>query len=292
MGTYTPPTVQELVAEFLDAKIAAGLSTATITTYRIRLARFTSWLADRELTRAVVREYLVYLQREQLSKASIWSYLNDLKVLCRWLEEEGLIAANPTRKIGFKQPKRLPASYTPDQVVRMLQVSGARDRALMLVLIDTGIRVSELCGMRRAAIDLARGEFTVVGKGDKERFVALDPYTVEALRIYLGTRTDEYPAVWIGRAGPLTRSGVLQMIERRARQAGIRGNVRRLVHAFRATFAKLYIQRGGDLGSLADLLGHSTLEMARHYSQLAHDELAAKKRRINPLGGILGDGTE
>ena len=279
--------VETLVAQFLDAKTAKGLSPKTITTYRERLARFSAWLGDRSITRANLRAYLADLQREPLSKATVAAYFRDVKVFCGWLVEEEILTTNPTWKLGPKVPKRLPASYTPAQIARLLDISDARDRAIMLVLLDTGIRAGELCGMRRNRLNLTTGEFTVIGKGDKERFVALDAYTVRAVKLYLGTRTDDHPALWMGRIGPLTRSGVLQMLYRRTREAGIRQEVRRCTHAFRATFAKLYLQRGGDLGSLADLLGHTTLEMAKHYGQLVHAELAEKKRRVNPLRAVL-----
>jgi hypothetical protein len=93
----------------------------------------------------------------------------------------------------------------------------------------------------------------------------------------LATRSDRDPALWYGRCGPLTPSGVHQIFRRRAIEAGIRADVRRLVHACRATFAKHYIKRGGSLGDLAELLGHSTLTMAAYYAALADDDLAAKK---------------
>ena len=141
--------------------------------------------------------------------------------------------------------------------------------------------------MRWDRIDWDTGQFTVVGKGNKERASWLSPAARASVARYLAIRSDRDPALWYGRRAPLTPSGVHQIFRRRAIEAGIRADVRRLVHACRATFAKNYIKRGGSLGDLADLLGHSTLTMAAHYAALADDDLAAKKATIDPLAAVV-----
>jgi integrase/recombinase XerD len=310
----------DLIDQFLSAKTAAGLSPKTIRTYRERLARFAAWLGDRPLSRANLRGYLLALQQEQLAPTTVAVYFRDVSILCGWLVEEGVLRKNPARKLVPKLPKLRPAHYTVAHVQRLLQVcscpghdrapaEGAhapqgssrasapytmccmpcRDRAIIIALVDTGLRASEFCSLRRDRIDWASGKFVVLGKGRKERAGWFSAGAVLAIQAYLSTRTDDHVALWYGRWGPLTPRGVHHIIKRRAIEAGIRGDVRRCLHAFRATFAWLYLARGGDLGSLADHLGHSTLEMARHYGQLADEELAKKKAAINPLAAILED---
>lgn len=276
---------RELVAQFLDAKIAAGLSPATIRAYRQRLAFFTAWCGDRPLTRPTLRAYLAHLQQQpSLTATSRASYFRDVSVFCSWLVDERILDASPAYKLAPKVPKRMPASYRPEQVIRLLTVCDVRDRALLVMLLDTGLRASEICSLRRSDIDWSSGEFRVVGKGNKERTGWLHAYTLELLREYLDTRSDGHPAIWMGRKGPLTPNGIHQLIERRAESAGIRGDVRRLVHSFRATFAKNYLRAGGDLESLRRLLGHEDIAMSAHYAQLADDELRDRKREVNPLG--------
>lgn len=282
-----PPSTCDLVDQFIDAKIAAGLSPRTIGTYRQRLGYFTDWLGDRAITRAALRSYLRYLQDQGITPTSRASYFRDVSVFCNWLVEERIWDASPAYKLAPKVPKKLPASYRPEHITAMLAASDTRDRALIVMLLDTGLRVGELCSLRRDAIHWSDGSFRVIGKGNKERQGWLHPYTLELLHAYLDTRRDTDPALWVGRKGPLTIWGVHQIVERCAESVGIRGEVRRLVHSFRATFAKNYLKAGGDLESLRRLLGHEDIAMSAHYAQLNDSELAEKKRNVNPLGMAL-----
>lgn len=283
-------TTSDLVALFIDAKISRRLSPKTISTYRDRLTRFARWIGDRDLTRATLREYLRDLQADpRLSPISAWSYFHDVGVFCAWLVEEEIIDKNPARKLAPRKPKRLPASYTTPQLTRLLAVCDERDRAMLIMLLDTGLRSSEIVSLNRCQVDMTTGHFTVVGKGNKERSGAVSAYTLAALGEYLELREDDERPLFLGVKGRLTTSGLHQVVARRATEAGIRGEVRRLVHAFRATFARSYLIQGGDLETLRQLLGHESLTMAAHYASLADDELLAKKRRVNPLQAVLVD---
>jgi len=283
-----PTSTAGLVDSFLDAKIAKGLSDKTIRTYRERLALFVAWLGDGTITRDNLRFYLAHLQRNpRLSKATIAAYFRDVAVFCGWLVDEQLLDANPAYKLGPKTPKRRPPHYTEYHVRQLLAVCDARDRAIVIVLLDTGLRASELCSLNRTAIDWETGAFTVVGKGDKERAGWLSPYAQEMLCQYLDRRHDRNPAVFVGTKGRLTPIGVHKMLHRRAEQVGIRDDVRRLIHSFRVTFAKSFIQEGGDLESLRELLGHADISMSAYYAQLADSELAEVKHRVNPLGRMV-----
>lgn len=282
-----------LVEVFIDAKIAAGLSSKSISTYRQRLAYFLAWLGDREITRANLRGYLMHLREQPtLTDTSRASYFRDVSVLCNWLVDERIWESSPAYKLAPKVPKTRPASYRPEQIAALLAVCKTRDRAIIVMLLDTGLRVSELVSLRRRDIDWSTGAFVVVGKGNKPREAWLEPYTVELLEEMLAERDDEDQALWYGRKGPLTSWGVHQVIERRAERAGIRGDVRRLVHSFRATFAKNYVTSGGDLESLRRLLGHEDIAMSAHYAQLANGELAQRKHQVNPLGRVVPEARE
>jgi len=278
----------DLVDSFLAAKVAKGLSDKTIRTYRERLALFVTWLDDRPITRDNLRFYLAHLQRNpRLSKATVAAYFRDVAVFCGWLVDEQILDANPAYKLGPKIPKRRPPHYSEYHVRQLLAVCDARDRAIVIVLLDTGLRASELCSLDRNAIDWETGAFTVVGKGDKERAGWLSSYAQGVLVDYLDTRHDRSPALFVGTKGRLTPIGVHKMLHRRAEQVGIRDDVRRLIHSFRVTFAKSFIQEGGDLESLRELLGHADISMSAYYAQLADSELAEVKHRVNPLGRMV-----
>jgi integrase/recombinase XerD len=283
-----PTSTAELVESFLDAKVAKGLSPKTIHTSRERLAMFVGWLDDRAITRDNLRFYLAHLQRNpRLSKATVAAYFRDVAVFCGWLVDERILDANPAYKLGPKTPKRRPPHYTEYHIRQLLAVCDARDRAIVIVLLDTGLRASELTSLNRTAIDWETGAFTVVGKGDKERAGWLSPYAQNVLVEYLDRRHDRNPAVFVGTKGRLTPIGVHKMLHRRAQEVGIRDDVRRLIHSFRVTFAKSFIQEGGDLESLRELLGHADISMSAYYAQLADSELAEVKHRVNPLGRMI-----
>jgi integrase/recombinase XerD len=285
---FDPPlTIAASIDQFMAAKVVAGLSPATIRTYRQRLERYASWLGARPLARWTIRQYIAQLQHEQLAPHTIAAYVRDIGVLCRWLVAEGVLEIDVSANLTPKLPQRRAAHYTVAQLERLLAVCDGRDRAMVLVLLGTGLRLGELCSMRWDRIDWDTGQFTVVGKGNKEWASWLSPIARDAVTQYLTSRSMHDPALWYGRQGPLTSSGVHQVFRRRAVQAGIRADVHRLVHVCRATFAKNYIKRGGTLSDLAALLGHSTLTMAAYYAALADDDLAAKKAAVDPLAAVV-----
>lgn len=276
-------TIATLFDEFLAAKKAAGARPATMRAYHYRLGYFVQWIGDRKIDRASIRAYLTHLSKTKTNPITINNYLCDVSAFCSWLVQEGALETNPSAKIKQKVPKRRPASYSRDHIRALLKVANIRDKALVLVLLDTGLRVSELVQLRRDSFD-HDGHFRVIGKGDKERSGWLSPYVRKIVGEYLASRKDEQAALFIGRWNrPMKPNAVHLAMSNLARCAGIRDQVRRLVHSFRATFAKNWRKQRGDLASLAELMGHDTLVMAQYYSQLADDELGELKNKVNPL---------
>jgi integrase/recombinase XerD len=287
--------VADLIETYLQAKDDANKSDRTIQTYRQRLVRFAGWLGDRPLdgskaSRIVCKAYLTSLQDDpHLSEVSIAGYMRDVITFLNWCVAEEYLDRNPARGLTPSVGDYFPASYNADHLRAMLNVCDVRDRAIILFLCDTGLRAKELLSLTRRSVNMQTGHFTVIGKRRKQRSNKLKRVTLLALRAYLDSRTDTDPALWYGRSGPLHYGGLYRMLHRRAVQAGIRDDVRRLVHSMRATFAKHLRKRGADLGTIAQLLGQSTLEMAHHYSKLVDDELMELKERYDPLGEVLPD---
>lgn len=275
--------ITTLLDEFLAARIASGHSPLTLRTYRIHLRHFVEWLGHRSIDRAAIRAYQAHLTQTKTNPVTINGYLRDVSAFCSWLVAEGELEVNPAIKIKQKVPKRRPASYSRDQIRALLKIASVRDKALILLLLDTGLRVSELAQLRRDSFD-RDGHFRVIGKGNKERSGWVSVYVLKSVADYIATRTDRETALFVGRFDrPMKPKAVHNAINQLAKKAGIRDQVRRLVHSFRATFAKNWRKNRGDLASLAELMGHSTLAMAQYYSQLADDELGELKNKINPL---------
>lgn len=158
-----------------------------------------------------------------------------------------------------------------------------RNRTLLLVLLDTGLRVSELCDLRVADYSHPNSTLKVTGKGDKQRILYLSPRTNLALWKYVASRSDCFPhrplfATELGT--PFTRRYVAKLLERIAVRANVPGVH---PHRFRHTFAIMYLRNGGDIFTLQSILGHASLDMVRKYLAIAQVDVAAAHRLASPV---------
>lgn len=308
----------EAVDAFLTATRADGRSPKTVDSYRRKLKPLTDFLGDvpvEAITADDLRKYITDLMdrrtrwrehpkhREReggLSPFTIAGHVRALKRLFNWLEGEGVITNNPARRIKTHQPKqRTLKAVSVEDFLALLNttqgegVSDLRDRAIILFLADTGCRIGGLCGLRLDDLDLEEEVAFVTEKGEKTRPVPFTTVTAEALRAWLAVRPDagEYVFVSLGNkaVGRLTPNGVRQMLRRRAKQAGITRPVN--PHAFRHAFAREYLLNGGDLATLADLLGHSSVEVTRFfYARFRYKELKEKHDRHSPVARLVEKG--
>lgn len=161
-----------------------------------------------------------------------------------------------------------------------------RDRAIILLLLDTGIRASELCGLRIIDVDLRNDRITVTGKGSKQRHLPIGPLTSKALWKYVAAERKEAKVnerLFLGSAlpaAPLSRDGLLKFFYR----LGARANVADVhPHRFRHTFAIQYLRNGGNTRALQEALGHETLEMIRTYTRIAEADLVNGHKLASPV---------
>lgn len=180
--------------------------------------------------------------------------------------------------------------FTRDQVEALLSAARRskqrrRDEAILYFLFDTGVRASELCSLKMSDLDLGGRRCTILGKGNKRRTLCLG--RTKALGQYLrGQQRDERDTAFLDsrgtRAGePSTRSGLLQLIRRLGRAAGIQA-ARCSPHTFRHTFAMEFLRAGAHLFTLQQLLGHTTLSMSQKYVALAQAEIESQHRQFLP----------
>ena len=167
-------------------------------------------------------------------------------------------------------------------------VKGLRDYLIVLILLDTGIRLSELVGLTLGNIDFEQSCFLVCGKGDKERMVPFGNGVRRVLWQYIKEsrarlQFEDTDQVLINESGlPVRKRAVQTMISRLGKRSGITG-VRCSPHTFRHTFAKQYLMLGGDVFSLQRILGHSSLEIVRLYINLATSDISEQHRRYSPI---------
>lgn len=230
------------------------------------------------------------------SPRTIRYYFIYLRGFFRWLEGEGFIEENPVRGLAVRQSNAQPVQpFSTEHVTALLEAArrsqhARRDEAILRFMLDTGVRASELCGLTMKDLDLrpANGEAVVLGKGNKVRHVYFSRKTVRALWQYLREsppRESDAPFFLTdrgksGSGAPLTRSGLLQLFERLGTAAHLK-NVRCSPHTMRHTFAVSYLNRGGDLRTLQQMLGHSDLKMTMGYLNLARADVAAKHRQCS-----------
>jgi site-specific recombinase XerD len=212
-----------------------------------------------------------------------------LKAFGNWCAAEEIAQGAGFRALRRpKVPRRLIAPFSDPELRSLLALADDRERALALVFLDTGLRLSELASLRVGDVR-PDGTLHVMGKGAKERIVPIGSTARRGLVRYLATRdgllpTD--PLFTSRRRTGLTARGVQQAIARLGRRAGV--GTRCSPHTFRHTFARGYLVNGGDVFSLQQILGHTTLDMVRRYVTLSEADLVARHRSASPADRLAG----
>jgi integrase/recombinase XerC len=277
---------------FCAAKAAEGASPRTLEWYRMIVGRAVRRFGEARPVDAVpaaeVRAWLLEL-RASLAPESIAGYVRGLKAFGNWCAAEEVAAAGGFR--GLRRPKvphRLIAPFSDPELRSLLALADQRERALALVLLDTGLRLSELVSLRVGDVR-PDGTLHVMDKGAKERIVPIGASARRALVRYLATRAAVTAGdpLFCGRWGPaLTARGIQQAIARLGRRAEV--GTRCSPHTFRHTFARGYLVNGGDVFSLQQILGHATLDMVRRYVFLASFETVRRLHAAaSPADGLV-----
>ncbi|MFL6138848.1 MAG: tyrosine-type recombinase/integrase [Frankiaceae bacterium] len=238
-----------------------------------------------EIRRRHVEAYLIDVL-ERHSAATARARHAALRVFFGWLAEEEDIASPMARVRPPKVPLR-PVPVIPEQQLSRLLAGCAgkdfesrRDLAILRTFIDTGVRLAELTGLALDDVDLDDDVLIVLGKGRKLRSCPFGPRTAQALSRYLRARLAhpraDAPRLWLGMQGPLTPSGVAQMLRRRGAAVGLPDLH---PHQFRHTFAHLWLAEDGNEGALMSLAGWESRDMLRVYGRSAADQRAHEAHR-------------
>lgn len=298
----------DALREYLLACRADGLRPATLQWYRSLLTAFADALANQELatiTPRMIRQYIVDLedradryidavqkpkQRGGLSKASVAAHVRALHAFWKWCEREYHLAHNPMENIKRQRvvPPE-PKAISGEDFVKLFNATeagrfGERDRAILVFLADTGARLGGLITLTLDNLFIEDQRAIVREKGQKTRSVVFTAYTARILYQWLAARravASRY-VFTSQRGAKLTESGVNQMLDRLKTRAGTTGRVN--PHSFRHGFAREYLRNGGDLATLARLLGHSDISTtAAYYAVFSQDELAGLHEKFSPL---------
>jgi integrase/recombinase XerD len=297
-------TAAELIDAFCDQVwLQDGLAASSLASYRRDLATWSAWLerhAHKSLLAAERTDVEAFLAAQFQKKAKIASINRRLSTLRRFYRlhaAQATIGADPTVRVKSpKLPRSLPRNLSEDQVAALLGAPdtgtplGLRDRAMLETLYATGLRVSELVGLKLSQVSLDMGVVRVLGKGNKERLVPLGEEAIDWLKRYCATARAELggdakaEAVFVtARRGPMTRQAFWQLIKRHAATAGI-ARTALSPHTLRHAFATHLLNHGADLRVVHLLLGHSDITTTSIYTHVARERLKQLHHRHHPRG--------
>jgi site-specific recombinase XerD len=302
--------VTDWIAEFLThRRQGRRAAPATMKAYAADLRGFAGWLqttacAPLAVSRLQLRRYLVELEQQGLKASSVLRKLASLRAFFGWLHERGEIDKDPARLLkGPKAPRRVPRFLSTVEVDALLgqdfggEPQGWRDRALLELLYSTGCRVSEAAGLQLDDVDLDEGIVRVLGKGNKQRLCMLGSPAQKALAAWLPVRRQlvlqnrrrDPGALFLNRRGqPLSVRWMFASVVARARAAQIA--TRLTPHGLRHSFATHLLDRGADLRTVQELLGHERLVTTEIYTHVSIGRLREVYEHSHPQGEKAGKG--
>lgn len=272
-------------------EIEKNYSRHTLLNYRLDLEDFKKFLDKVPVEKTdylLLRKYLAALKEKNLSARSMGRHLSCLRSFFKFLTREGFIKTNPILSLlSPKLDKHLPGFLTEEDVSRLIEASlpkndaGFRDRAILETFYSTGMRISELVGLNLEEMDFISGVLKVRGKGKKERLVPIGDRAINAIRDYLARRKKQSTALFLNKNGSrITDRGVRDIVKKYLRLAGIKQNAS--AHTLRHSFATHLLDRGADLRSVQELLGHANLSTTQIYTHLTTERLKNVYDKAHP----------
>lgn len=287
---------------------ARRLSDRTLSDYRTTFKKFRAHLGRDLPIESITTEHIQrFLAAQTVSKKTIKNYHTGLAALWTWAVKSRILPENIVRQVTVAKPEQRDIIPLTEQDIRALLNAlmyshtyarpgkrpcrhkltyADRNQAIILLLLDTGLRASELCELRIRDVDLRnknKSIHIIGGKGDKDRRIPISPRTAQAVWKYLASRpddrVDDYLILTAGR-NQMDRLQLLKLLYASAKRASI-PDVH--PHRFRHTFAINYLRNGGDIYTLQTILGHSSLEMVRRYLAIAQIDLDQAHRRASPV---------
>ena len=307
-------TIAKLSFQFEMSNLADGKSENTISWYRDILKLFSRYLKENRHSNSIeefnienARNYVLYLrsrhkfgkytntqvQRTGLSPQTVRGHIRGLKAFSSWLYGEKYTDEN--RLLNLKIPKapvKLIEPLTDGEISRITSSinqdspTGSRNHVIFVTALDNGLRASEIANINLEQLDLKKGFVKVMGKGSKERVVPIGDYVKMALWAYINKVRPEptaagYDKLFLSTTGePITANTIKLVFSRLAKNSGVK---RLHAHLCRHTFAINYLMNGGDIFSLREILGHTTLDMVNHYLHFTKSQLTAQHHKYSPM---------
>ena len=284
------------IARFIEKfisylEIEKNYSIHTVLNYKLDLRDFERFLEDKSLESIeyiTLRKFLASLKSKNLKSRTLARKISTLKSFYRFLCREGYLKSNPTLLLSSpKLDKHLPNFLTENEMTKLIEspkqdnLLGRRDRAILETLYSTGMRVSELVGLNVETIDFIGGIVKVLGKGKKERLLPIGKTALLAIRAYLDMRDKQRKELFLNKNYTrLTDRGVRNVLNKYIRITSLKQHIS--PHALRHSFATHLLNRGADLRSVQELLGHVNLSTTQIYTHLSTERLKAVYEKTHP----------
>ena len=279
----------EKFLSYLD--IEKNYSKHTLVNYQTDLEEFFGFIGEIPIEKVdylLLRRYLAKIREKDHRPRTIARKLSSMRSMLKFLTREGYIKTNPSVLLTTpKLDKKLPNFLTEDEITKFLEApsseekSGLRDRAILETLYSTGIRVSELVGLDVERVDFIANVAKVFGKGKKERLVPIGDKALSAIRQYLQGRKQSSKALFLNKNGTrITTRSICNITNKYIRQASVRESIS--PHALRHSFATHLLNRGADLRSVQELLGHVNLSTTQIYTHMTTEKLKSVYAKAHP----------
>ncbi|MFC1657938.1 site-specific tyrosine recombinase/integron integrase [Candidatus Omnitrophota bacterium] len=284
--------MQRYIDKFLRyLEIEKNYSSLTLLNYRVDLEDFSSFLRQTPLEKVdylALRRYLAHLKERRLGTRSIARKLSCLRSFFKFLCRDNYLKSNPALSLSaMRLDKHLPSFLTEEQVLKLLQAPGGsterdlRDQAILETFYSTGMRISELVGMNIDDLDFISGVAKVRGKGKRERLLPIGEYALKAIRSYLEKRKKKSNSLFLNKNNTrLSDRGARNVVRKYIRLASLSGGIS--AHSLRHSFATHLLNRGADLRSVQELLGHANLSTTQIYTHLTTEKLKSVYDKAHP----------
>lgn len=293
--------MREFIEHFLNyLSVERGLARNTIISYEEDLDSYMDFLESvgaRSLSATTKNEIINFMVRQKekgISVNSVARRLAAIKSFYRFLVRERILKNDPTSLVDSPRLwKKVPETLSIGEVESLLNepdlrdVQGIRDRAILETIYATGMRVSEAAGLKSTDVNFDIGFLRCIGKGSKERVIPLGKKAISSIRRYLEAsrpklmKKKESPYLFVNRSGGrISRQSLWKIIKRYARQAGIKKQIK--PHILRHSFATHLLEKGADLRSVQEMLGHSNISTTQIYTHINKDRLRTIHRTFHP----------
>lgn len=302
---HSPTPLDSAYRLFMLSREAMRCTPKTLEHYEYTAGGFVSWLKGRgvayseQITANHIRNYLAIFARKRVKDTTLHAQYRGIKTFVRWLAREEIGQESTLRVEAPRLEQRVPEPFTADDIRKLLAACntktarGARDHAIVLTLLDTGLRLEEFIALKVGDVDMRTGLTTVLGKGRKQRTVRVGAKARAAIIKMLVLRggAERGEPLWLAYEplkgtprGALTKNGLQTILVRLGQAAGVRGCS---AHRFRRTFALWALRSGMDLHSLRLLMGHANLDVLQRYLALGGQDIERAHKEFSPVDKFL-----